>query len=151
MNLTGLEARCPQSWLLLGLQGRISCPPFPLLEAPALLHPREQPLPVSVVSPQLCFCCHSACCCSRPPSCRAPCDYIGPMWVIQDHLPVSRSVITSAKPPSCIREHSHRLWTRARMSLGATSQLTILPLIRSGMSASVPRLLRLLFKVSFES
>lgn len=45
---------------------------------------------------------------SLPPSFEDPCAYAGPTWTIQDHVPVSRSLITAAG--SLMRSCRRRLW-----------------------------------------
>lgn len=39
-------------------------------------------------------------------------DYIGSTLIIQENLPISRTItlITSAKPFCCVRSHIHRFW-----------------------------------------
>lgn len=46
----------------------------------------------------------------QPPSHKDPCDYTGPTRIIPDHLPISRSLISShLQSPFClVRSHSHR-------------------------------------------
>lgn len=65
-----------------------------------------------------------------PPSlCKDTCDFIGPVWIIQNNLHILKSLITSAKSLLHIKQHSQVLGFRMRASLGSIIHFTTVGLM----------------------
>lgn len=89
MGHTGLQLRCGQGWRL---QEESVSWPFPLLEAACM--PPARPAPASLL---LFVLCHSDTDCLLPPSSavKDPWNYTGLTGIIQDNLPILKSLISN--------------------------------------------------------